>query len=650
VTGDRENVFGGSVEDDGRILDEVLLLASELDALTQDGEFETSILDHLSYVTWTPGNLSLLAALWLRAGLVAPRQAFLSAWSARPIAQRLRLATEMLTLQPATAVRVLGPQALVQILAEVRDSGFHGLVAQAMTLCRFKDGEHCLAAMLPEAQFAVAPYLAESAAAISTRMPEWLCQLSPRVRRSAIARFALGAVSAANEEAFVDALDQLDELGLYELVTLLEQELRRIAPGGILLVARHSSRLPKSDPFAVELCTALVHVADYETLLEDFLDSLSTSSSARARTVLAARPTHIRNRLSQKQQVKRHSFWAGNESFLSSPQRGRWDLKVSGHAEPQAGPITDLASTADAERLTTDEWAAIKKSISMSKPVRRAQLLSRLAPAMPADWLPAFGVLAAELQPSEWQRHANASLFNRALALGIDPWSVVKKAKREDAIAALIGQRLREGELHVLGHRAWLRLNDIQKLTLLRLALAYIVDLSDSTQRVAWLDTLCGAISRLPAPLGIVMAIQVLKRFSCDSSMTPRHVRRLTEIGNASLPQREELFRATAMAFWLRGEEQAGADCHAEAEACVAQMTKASLQSLLHAPEGSDPEAGLRCSAAAVAVLEAGDPNAPEQIAACLFDLEPERRDRFIAHLIVQGQAAHVLMTLGIKT
>ncbi len=487
-------------------LDDAVFLAVELDTLGEDGDCDATVFARFSALPWAalPGAArdapSLVAALWLRAGLVAPRAALRSAWDARPAAQRLRLAVAMLELKPATAIRVLGAEALAALLREARDPAFHRLVARALTLCRSDGAERCLAAMMPEVRAGLAPLLAEAAGG------------APR--------------------------------------------------------AHHGREIP------------------------------------------------------------------------NAPVRGR--------SEP--GPSADLPSAAAAARMPPAQWSGIERRLgAMTGSVRRGQALSRLAPVAPAEQLPAFGALASELAPSAWRDQAKAALFGRALAVGLDPWSVVKGADRRDVLGALIGQRLQDGRLEALEHRAWRRLSELQRVALLRATIGRIAELPDRTRRGAALTALCEAIVGLPANLALIVAIQFIKTFNRDAALAPRQLWRLTEIGEATGAQRQELLRVAALAFWLRGNDAAGARCHAGAEACARRVATQTVRDFLAAtpaPAGSEPEAAVRRSAAAMAMFEADNPDAPEQVAACLADLEPAYRGRFIAHLIAQGQAAHVLLAL----
>ena len=302
-------------------------------------------------------------------------------------------------------------------------------------------------------------------------------------------------------------------------------------------------------------------------------------------------------------------------------------------------------------RWSARQWAAFERSVKTTPDsVKRAQMLLRLISTAPAERLSTFGKFAAELDLSAWRRQAIAAIFTRAITLGLNPWSVVKGADRRDAIAALIGQRLSGGRFEVLGHRAWARLDHIQRLALYRLAFDRIRKSHDVAQRSASLESLCAGIVGLPASLAVVMAREVIEHFNRDPAMTAGQLWRLAGITDVTLPQRQELMRVAALAFWLRGDEWSGARCHADAEACKTRATSASVRRFLEAtdvPPGSSLDARPRRAAAAIAMLEADDPEAADQVAACLENLEPQHRGRFIAHLIVQGQATHVLMALN---
>ena len=632
-------------------IDNALILAVELDASEGDEAIDGRLLADLSMLPRAGLDGALVAAIWLRAGILLPRNVFLSAWSTQENEARRRLATAMLKLQPVMAVRVLGVARLADLLGECRESEFHRLVAQALTLCRLEGAEACLTAMLPTGQGILAPDLAESVVTISSQgVPEWIDRLPYEIRQSALARFAAGTLRAGSQDAFAATFQRLEESGRSELVMLLERGLRGVPASGVLMLANIFDRLPKSDPLAIALASALIlNAADYPAQPEIF-DRFAACLSKHARRSLASRPQFHPENLSAAQRAVRCILFVDHEIDLSPRQASDRSGKASrDKIDIESQIVAQIMAPRNPECHSLGDWRGFERRIAtVEDPAKRAQMLVAIAPRIPPARLAAFGALSAELPPSAWQRQVKMALFVRALASGIDPWSVVQAVDRRDAIAALIEQRLNRGRFDCLEHRAWLRLVDSQKMALLRVAFDCLAEQSDQAVRRASIDMLCETIVILPMALSVISAIHLVRRFSKDMAMLPNHLWRLAEIGDTGSHHREELLRTCAMAFWLRGDQQAGAHCHARAQGCSRRTAQVAAQGFLAQvttlPEPAAGAGRLRQSAAALAMFEADDAALPKQVAECLSGLVEEDRNQLIAHLIVQGQASNVLL------
>ena len=634
-----------------------VFLAIELDTSTDEDGIDGSVLDRLSTLPCAGHVAPIVAAVWLRAGLVLPRTGFEAAWRTQPSHRRALLARAALELRPATAVRVFGADILSHLLHESAETDFHLLVARALTLCNLDGAERCLRAMHPEAQRILGPLLAERAAMIDTRcVPEWLDCLPGQARQCALIRFAVGTLRDPSKETFAGVIAQLNDTGRRELVTFLEQGLRGVSVSGIVCLARYYDRLPTSDVLALALSSALIRNADGSLPPADVLDRFAAVLSEETRVALASQRGLDPGRLNSAQRAVRDTLLRETEPEPESrPVQGPAVTETGTPEQGRPGSHQNalLALLHDTEKSWSETWSTLTEQLTrIEAPAERAQALCLLAHRVPTDGLSAIAALAGALPPSAWQRQVNTALLARALATDIDPRSVINGLDRRDVTAALISRRLRNGEIDILAHPAWRRLDHADAVALLRQAFDEVARQSDEAIRHASAELLCSRIVGLPVALGVLVAIEFVKRFHGDPLVTPSHVLwRLTELRETSLPQREELLRTCAMAFWLRGDQGAGNSCHAQAEACAHDATHAAVRRMfsdaptMHEDIG-DP-AHLRRSAAALAMLEPGDVTAPKEFVACLSALDGNDRRGLIAHLIVQGQASSVLLAMA---
>ena len=634
-----------------------VFLAIELDVPADEQGIDGAVLGRLSDLPCAGPAAPIAAAVWLRAGLVLPKAGFEAVWRAQPLHRRQLLARAALELQPATAVRVFGTGILSDLLRESSETGFHLLVARTLTLSHLDGAERCLCAMRPEAQQVLGPVLAERAATIDTqRMPEWLDRLPGQTRQSALVRFAVGTLRDPSSDAFASVVERLDDTGRGELVTFLEQGLRGVSVAGVVRLARYYNRLPASDEVALALSSALIRNADESPPPADVLNRFAAVLSVGTREALASRRGLDAARLSPTQRGVRDTLVRGTERKPAAkpvPGEATAETGTSGRGCPR--PWENVRSSRDHETGMSwpETWDGLAERLARIETLaERAWTLCRLAHRAPADRLPALAELSRALPPSAWRRQVNTALFARALAMDVDPRPVIDGLDRRDMVAALISRRLRNGEIDVLAHRAWRRLDHADSVALLRQAFDEVARQGDEAIRRAAAELLCGRIVGLPVALAVIVAVEFVKRFHGDPIVAPRHVLwRLAELPETSLTQREELLRTCAMAFWLRGDKGAGDGCHARAEACADDATRAAVGRVFRdAPPGHEDAGGvahLRRSAAALAMLEPGDAAAPQEVDACLSALDGDNRNRLVAHLIVQGQASSVLLAMA---
>lgn len=634
-----------------------VFLAIELDGPADEQGIDGTVVDRLSDLPCAGPAAPIAAAVWLRAGLILPKTSFEAVWRAQPRHRRPVLARAALELQPATAVRVFGADILTDLLRESSETGFHLLVARALTLCHLEGAERCLCAMRPEAQQALGPVLAERAATTDTqRVPEWLDRLPGQARQSALVRFAVGTLRDSSNEAFARVVERLDDAGRGELVAFLEQGLRGVSVAGVVRLARYYDRLPASDVLALALSSALIRNADESPPPADVLNRFAAVLSAGTREALASRRGLDAGRLSPTQRAVRDTLVHGIErkpALKPVPGAAMAGPGTSGRGRPRPRQNALSSRDHDTEKSWPETWDALTERLArIEAPAERARALCRLAHRVPADRLPALAALSRALPPSAWRRQVNTILFARALAMDINPRPVIDGLDRRDMIAALISRRLRNGEINILAHRAWRRLDHADGVALLRQAFDEVAQQRHEAVRRAAAELLCSRIVGLPVALGVIVAIEFVKRFHGDPIVAPRHVLwRLTELQETSLPQREELLRTCAMAFWLRGDQGAGDGCHAQAEACADDATRAAVVRMFRDAPAMHEDVGglahLRRSAAALAMLEPGDAAAPQEVVACLSALDGNDRCRLVAHLIVQGQASSVLLAMA---
>ena len=648
---------GRACNEAGAGVEDAVFLAIELEGPADEHGVDDAVLERLSNLPCTGPTAPIAAAVWLRAGLVLPRTGFEAAWRAQPRHRLPLLARAALELQPATAVRVFGADMLSDLLRESSETSFHLLVARTLTLSHLEGAERCLCVMHPEAQEALGPVLAERAATTDARrVPEWLDRLPGLARQSALVRFAVRTLRDPSNEAFATMVERLDDAGRGELVALLEQGLRGVSVAGVVCLARYYDRLPASDVLALDLSSALIRIADESPPPADVLNRFAAYLSAETREGLASRRGLDAGRLSPTQRAVRDALVRGTErKSASKPVPGTAMTGPGTWRRDRASPRKNALRPRDHDtRMSWPErWDALAERLArLEAPAERARALCRLARRAPADRLPELAAMSRALPPSAWRRQVAATLFARALAMDIDLRPVIDGLDRRDMIAALIGRRLRNGEIDVLAHRAWRRLDHADGVSLLGQAFDEVSRQRDEDVRRAAGELLCSRIVGLPVALGVIVAIEFVKRFHEDSIVAPRHLlRRLSELAETSLPQREELLRTCAMAFWLRGDRRAGDGCHAQAEACAEDATRAAIgRTFMGGPAMHDDVGDLahvRRSAAALAMLEPGDAAAPKEVVASLSALDGNDRRRLVAHLIVQGQASSVLLAMA---
>ena len=641
------------VEDESRaataLLEEALFLAIEIDSLAEAGRVDESLVLRLRNLELGPEATPILAGLWLRMGSLVANDEFDRAWRAQSPHARSYITKAMLAMQPDAAVNLLAVEGLRAVLTADDDPDLHRAIAKAIAVNPPTGSKRCLAVMSEEGQIILAPELAGATAfAESATVPAWIVRLPERPRRAALLRFALGALGAGSESAYVSALDHFGSDELIDLSSLVENELSCISAAGLRVLVHHYHLMPGNPDLEIDICTRFIRDVEECRFSQEEISSLVSHLSDEDFAMLEKRAALRPERLNKAQKAALQDI-LGHVTVeavtgAADVRQGSDESRSDAAEDDEPDGLSEIGCMTDWQNA---DWNDLENRVAkVQRAHRRAEALTFLAPAIPAAYLASFGAIANGLPNSEWRREAKKALFARAVSLDLNPWSIIRGVDRRDALLALIVRRLRRGQLDVFQHGAWRRLDRQHKTFALRYAIEQVAEEEDEIQRRRLVGLLCTAIGALPTSLGAITAVQFVKRFDRDPAVESEHLWRLTKIENLSPLHRRELMKVIATAFWLRGEDEAGARCHAEAEASVMEAAAnqgdrgATVVALMRG--GLDPE--IKTNEGGFLDWDGEDKH--KTIARRLATCNPDQRAKWVGRLLLEGHASALLLAL----